>query len=430
MKPSTVLTATAFTLALGVFSPLALAAGPQASPEVLKQLEILSRKVKELEQKLANQPAPAASAQELDQKVRIIDRKLELTEEALQKATGDVAKHKADADKKAKLLPTVYGKINIAAEQRNLEGAERLLAGNAAGAPTDRLGVESFASRFGIKGEVELGSPALKAVYLAEYEINTDDGGTGDSAFSQRNVYAGLKSSTFGTVIAGKIDTPFKTAEGKVDQFNDLRADIDNLAGGQNRSNDSIIYSTPKLGGIVTANVALIQAEGKDVDYDGHEDDDLGDSISASVVAESGIFYGAIAYDKDVSARRSADGFAKKYAEAYRLVATVKPGPFELGVLLQQDRDLTPGSDLKDNSYLLSGAVNLLDRKLKLKAQGGYSTGKINDNEGQLWAVGADWYFTPKTRAYTYWSTLDVDKANTGVKVNDDTLAVGFEHNF
>jgi predicted porin len=435
-----------------VLAPLpALAATSNA--DVAKQLEVLTRRVQELEQKLAEKNAPAKAAvvdQDTDQRIRVLDRKLEIANEDAAATKAAIAKAKSDADKKASLAPTVYGKINIAYEKRDLEGAENIIAGNAQGTPNDRTRLESYASRLGFKGEVPIDTGDLKAIYQLEYEVNVDDGANGDSSFSQRNTFAGLKSATYGQIIAGKIDTPFKSAEGKFDQFNDLRGDIDNLIGGQNRVSKTAIYSTPKIFDAVTANVALIDAEGVDVDYDGHFDDGIGDSYSTSIIAEQGIFYGALAYDHHVNARRSVDesvpansatapiGYAKQYTKAYRAVGGIKWDIWEGGVLLQRAEGLGPATTgtgaarvvtnnirRDDEAYLLSGAVTVLP-KVKLKAQYGIANGDYTDEKGSLLAFGADYNFTPKTKVYSYFSKLDLDEADAV----DKTIAVGLDHSF
>jgi predicted porin len=166
-------------------------------------------------------------------------------------ALGVFAAHNSTAQQ----LPTVYGKINVTLDQFDYEGAARVLAGQAP-AVVDQWEVNSNASRLGIKGELALENTGLTVVYLAEFETNADDGSS--SPFSQRNIYAGLQGN-FGRIIGGKFDTPLKVIEGKVDQFNDLRADIDVLVGGQNRADNIIQYSTPKFASVLTANLALLK---------------------------------------------------------------------------------------------------------------------------------------------------------------------------
>ena len=436
--------ATALSVALGAFAPLSIAAPSNA--DVAKQLEALSKRVQELEQKLAEKnaavAAPAAD-QDTDQRIRVLGRKLELAEEETKAVKTAAAKTQSDIDKKAKAL-TLYGKINVAFEDRDLEGAENIVAGNAQGLPNHRRGLESYASRLGVRGELDLGTADLKAVYQAEYELNVDDGANGDTAFTQRNTFAGLKSATWGQIIGGKIDTPFKSAEGRFDQFNDTRGDIDNLIGGQNRVSNIAILSSPKLFDAVTVNVGLIQAEGTsgDIDYDGHVDHGWGDGYSTSIVYEQDIFYAALAYDKNVLARRSVDqtvplvlttapaGYAKAYTDAWRLVGGIKSGIWEGGVLLQRSKDQRHEAangvgQREDEAYLLSGAVTVFE-KVKLKGQYGIADGDYVDETGKLLALGADYNFTPRTKVYTYYSTVDLDEA----KAKDKTVALGLDHSF
>src|SRR5690606_28015035 len=133
--------------------------------------------------------------------------------------------------------PTVYGKINVSLNQADWEGVREV---------KDQWEVKSNASRIGVKGEVALSDTDLKVVYLAEYGTEASD--STSNPFTQRNIYAGLQGS-FGRIIAGKLDIPLKTAEGRVDQFNDSEVDIDRVFGGHNRPGNVVQYTTPSFAG-------------------------------------------------------------------------------------------------------------------------------------------------------------------------------------
>lgn len=314
--------------------------------------------------------------------------------------------------------PTLYGKINVSVDKFDHEGAARLIA-NGAPDEVDQWELNSNASRLGVKGDVALDGTGLTVVYQAEYGIDVDDG---DTAFTQRNIFIGLQGD-FGRIIAGKHDTPLKLIEGKFDQFNDLRGDIDALVGGHNRASNIVQYFSPKFAnGLLSASVGFILPEGKDVDLDGEKDDGLADNISASLTADNGTLYGALAYSGNEAASRSVDGIIR--ADIIRAVGTAKVGDFELGALLQQSKDVAPGSNRKDDTFILSAGWNI--DKYKVKAQYGLSKGKVSDEEGTLAALGLDYALGSKTRVYTYVSTLDLDKADR----RDDTFAVGFDHSF
>ncbi len=316
--------------------------------------------------------------------------------------------------------PAFYGKLNVALEQVQSDGAGNVIQGKAP-LVADQWELNSNASRLGVKGGLDLEDTGLTAIFQAEYEINVDDGSSGDTAFSQRNIFAGLRGE-FGEVRYGKFDTPLKAAEGKVDQFNDLRGDLDSLIGGQNRVNNIIQYSSPLLVKAITLNAAFIPAEGTDVDQDGEADDGVADSLSLSLVYDNRTFYAALAYDQDQSARRSVDGIIR--GDVVRVVGGWKTGPLELGVLLQQATDNVDGSDRKDSSYLLSGALS--SEKLKFKAQFGLSEGHITDEQGTLAVVGVDYALASKANLYTYWSSLDLDDAGLG----DRTIGLGTSFSF
>lgn len=313
-----------------------------------------------------------------------------------------------------------YGKFNLSLDQLDVEGASNLIQGKAA-SQSEQWELNSNASRLGVKGEQALADSGLSVFYQAEYETNVDDGSNGDTAFSQRNTFAGLRGS-FGEVRLGKFDTPLKTAEGKVDQFNDLRADLDVLIGGQNRANNIVQYTSPALAKSITLNAAFIPGEGSDTDLDGSADQHLADTVSLSAVLDKKPFYLALAYDQHQAARRSIDGIVR--GELLRLVGGWSNGQVELGALLEQVSDDASNSQKQDTSYLLSGAFKA--GKFKYKAQYGLSQGKVSDEQGQLLALGLDYSLAAQSSLYAYWTSLDLDQAER----SDNSLGLGFTYSF
>src|SRR5690606_39089979 len=127
--------------------------------------------------------------------------------------------------------PILYGKINVSVDQLDNQGAANVISGSNP-SNVDQWELNSNASRLGVKGELPLENSGIKVIYLAEFETNADDGGS--EPFSQRNIYVGIQGQ-YGQIIGGKFDTPLKVIEGKVDQFNDLKADIDVLVRSEER---------------------------------------------------------------------------------------------------------------------------------------------------------------------------------------------------
>jgi predicted porin len=298
--------------------------------------------------------------------------------------------------------PSLYGKINVSLEQVDFEGA-----GLAGPTTAEQWELNSNASRLGVKGDFDLQVGGLKALYLLEYGIDVD--GDEDETFTKRNLYAGLEGG-FGTLIAGNIDSPLKSAEGKVDQFNDLYADIDHFLGGQTRNSNSVQYISPKWFGGLTVHGAFSPGEQDDVDDDGEPDDGLADIVSAALIWERDGLYAALAYEKDQAARRSVDGIVR--GDLLRAVTTYRWHALELGALYQQARDAAPGSDLEDRGYLLSAAWHL-DERITVKAQAGENRGKESDEKLSLWAVGADYQLAKNATAFVYLSRLERDQAGS-----------------
>jgi len=115
--------------------------------------------------------------------------------------------------------------------------------------------ISDNSSRLGFKGTESLGN-GVSAVYQIESSI-VIDGGT--STLAGRNTYAGLTDAGLGTVIAGRYDTPYKTATRSLDVFADGIADNRNLLGnkygaGLNafdaRQPNIVVYTSPNLSGV------------------------------------------------------------------------------------------------------------------------------------------------------------------------------------
>jgi len=309
--------------------------------------------------------------------------------------------------------PTVYGKVNISLENADFD--------DGVNPSEDAWELNSNASRLGVKGDFDLDVAGLKAIYQAEFEMQVDDGDKGGQTFSQRNIFGGLQGN-FGTLKAGKFDTPTKKAQGKVDQFNDIGGDIKNVLAGENRVSNIIQYSTPKLAEIITLNLAFIPGEGDDLDGDGNNEDGIADTTSISLVAEKDMFYGAVSRDTDMSDDLVADSTGATTLDITRLAVGLKPGNFELGALYQLAEEAE--ADGEDSSIVVSGAFKI-DR-VKLKAQYGMTDGDLSDEEVTQVSLGADYKLAKASKVYAYGTQLEFDLADT----EETIFGIGMEHKF
>ncbi|ARN75468.1 porin [Oceanicoccus sagamiensis] len=326
-----------------------------------------------------------------------------------------------------------YGKINLSYVQ-----LEQDKAGTT---EQDNWELETFASRIGFKGSEEI-SPDLKVIYKLEYEIQPD--GEGDDEFKARNSYIGLQGN-WGTVVAGKHDTPLKMSAKPVDVFNDYRyGDIANSIAGERRENDIIMYKTPDMSGFA-ATIGVMP--GQDSGRDGDDDDDgFADQISAALTFKADNLYAALAVDDNV-----------KGVDTVRLSGSYKFGNLKLGALIQEselsdsdDSGNVPGikgatplidalndfpTDIDEqSSYVLSAAYTL--DKFVLKAQYVEATneGSVDELDNSAITIGVDYKLSKRTKLFSYYSELTVDQEQSiGMTGDYEYTAMGLfgiEHKF
>lgn len=287
---------------------------------------------------------------------------------------------------------SLYGKANLSFEHVN-EGDESF---------TEMV---SNASRLGFKGGEKI-NDELEAIYQLEYEVYVDDADT----FSQRNIFVGVKGS-FGQVIGGHFDTPLKSAQGKVDVFGDLRGDIKNMiTRNENRTSNTLMYSTPgNLGGF-GANVAYISSEEDEVDD--------GKSLAVSYTLEG--FYVSLAFEQDVEAQD---------ADAMRAAATYTIGGLQLGALYEEYE--LDGADSVDGWL----ASVLYDFQNNWVVKGQYGQSDMYEEGGDTASLGVDYKATKNFTVYSFYTAyssddLIVENGPVEEGVDADYLGVGVELKF
>lgn len=276
----------------------------------------------------------------------------------------------ADAD--------LYGKANVSFQNSD----------DGSGSTTE---VRSNASRLGVKGSETLDG-GLTAIYQFEFQVAVDDGDNDGSTFSQRNIFVGLQGE-MGTVKLGKFDTPLKSAQNKIDLFNDLEGDIANLITvNDNRPDNVLAYTSPEAP--VVFNVAYISSE----------DDAVDNGLSASVAYTQDQLYLALAVDKDVEAPGS---------EAVRAVVQYRLNDWQFGGLLEESDDGF-GSE---SGYLVSAKYQL--EEWALKAQ--FGTSDIDESGAEALSLGADYKLARPVKLFGFVTTLEsdegTDEAYTGVGI-------------
>ncbi|MDB9977782.1 MAG: putative porin [Porticoccaceae bacterium] len=293
----------------------------------------------------------------------------------------------------------VYGKANLSLVDQD--------SGDTSG-----WNLNSNASRLGIKGESKI-SEELAVVYQVEYEVCIDSGDCKGQTFKQRNTFLGLKGN-FGMVSAGKHDTPTKLAAKKVDLFNDLEGDIKNAFEGENRVSNVVAYTSPKMNGF-SATLAMIPAEGEDVDQDGQDDTGLKDGLSYSINYTKDNLYLAIAGDQDIDEQ-----------DLVRMIAQYQIDALTLGFLYQQNQDNLGAKD--ESGYFFSAAYSL-NPDITLKAQYGEIEDDIDGDKEQTLSLGADYKLSKNTKTFIFYT----DNTDSEVGLSEDAFTafgIGMEHKF
>jgi predicted porin len=358
--------------------------------------------------------------------------------------------------------PTVYGKLHV-----SVDNVEKFKATTKA--DTDNVWeINSNASRFGVKGE-EILTDSLKALYLIEWQVNTDGDGTD---LAQRNRYLGLKYDQIGSAKIGRMDSHLKTAQAKIDVFNDMSVlDMGDTLAGENRLNNSLsLESDPKAFNGFSVNLMMQQGENNKLSPTNSEDvsKNIGDALSASLVYENkdaGI-YAALAGDKNVVSKFGANAKSAE-TDAFRVVASLdletlaNIAGLTLNGMLQTAEPTNLSTAAKaaaipakpavgttpavaavaagdfygfdqETSFLISAGYKIGETPWAVKAQYVQSNTEYTVSgmpDAKLSQIGGmvDYAFNSKTRAYGYVAQKSDDRKNV-----DDRMfvGVGMEFNF
>lgn len=326
----------------------------------------------------------------------------------------------------AQAAPTVYGQLNMSVDLVDWDD------GTDDGQDFE---VNSNSSRLGVKGEEAL-TNGYSAVYKIEFGVEGDVA----SGVSGRDRYLGLKGN-WGTVKLGAYDSPLKTSQGMVDQFNDMTyTDMANFVTGDNRLNNVIGYESPKIADVLNVNVAVQSGEDTAVG----EDDD---GISVSVVFDSNGLYLAAAMDNDI-----VDGLVSDTVQAlFNAIPLPYPGdePFardavrltggytmdalQLGAMIQTSEfanEKNTGFSMDEESILLSAAYTMGKNVLKGQyVMANYDLGAGAEIDSSALIVGMDHNFSQMTKVFAQLglTTTEVSGADD---LDANVLTVGMQTKF
>ncbi len=340
----------------------------------------------------------------------------------------------------AQAAPSIYGELDVSVDRIDNEKPI-----------SDTWKVDSNNSLIGVKGDEKL-TDALSVFYLAEWTVNGDEGSTD---LTSRNRYVGLKHDKLGSLKIGKFDTYVKKLGG-VDLFDNYVAntlDINGTLTGENRLDNTVSYETPAfkvLGGDVQWNALISPGEdtasGTLVANGQASGKSLADAWSTSVTFknDAGLSAG-LGYDQAVPSRWLAAGSA--YAETNTLRASGSFNIKEIGLSLRalvqraevEESKTASANNAKvaqidDETAFIVGAAYQIPNfeKVSIKAQYNKATTSFKDSTkdydiDQI-ALGVDYAFNSRTRAYSFLAQNTKDNGTTDTKTRYG--GVGLEYKF
>lgn len=349
----------------------------------------------------------------------------------------------------AQAAPKVYGKIFLSTDyvSTDYDDSSKKDEDKKDEKDEDTFKLNSNSSRIGFRGEDTLNDD-IDLVYQLEYEINPDD--EKGKQFTSRNTYIGLSNRQYGTLLAGRHDTPFKLSKGSVDVFTNnsgagLSLDKIGPKGfeklGEERANNVIAYQSPAIVGVPVTFMAAVSLSETDTNkpkeivpakpatattpaipakYSEKKDKD--NAYSAMLAYDQNGMYLAAGYDSNVGAADS----------AWRIAGSVDLGKMNMGqgsimsslVLgaLYQNADIY---DVKDDAktWLVSGKYKLPESKWAIKAQ--YANTDFGDKDASEIAVGGEYAFSKAAIGHIYAGQVDRDHYK-----DDTVIGAGLEYKF
>ncbi len=314
---------------------------------------------------------------------------------------------------------------------------------------SDAWDVYNNASRLGVRGEEDLGG-GLSAIYQYEFGVDMTEGGNFNS---NRPKWVGLKGSSWGSITAGTQWTPYYNVIGVGDIFNSSKV-FNNVtylgkAFGE-RMDNSLIYSSPSWSGFgVQAMLVMNGSCGssdpqtpaglcKTVDTN-KLPGNLSDGVDMWNIAASyknGPFFAGVTYmaleGNDFSDFLTAPTYD---GDQWGLAFGYNSGPFAL-TLAYEDGDVNDLYFGKTQNVYLTGQYTFGNNVVR----GSY--GYISPDDGQFiftdgtrlvqsdinsYALGYQYNFSKRTRAWVEWKMNDVDSDLVG---SQQTVSIGTRHDF
>ena len=319
--------------------------------------------------------------------------------------------------------------------------------------------LNSNQSRLIIKGSEDLGD-GMSAMFQLDSRFNLDTGTIGTTAATNTaklfdgNTYVGVKSN-FGTVMMGRIDSPYKTSTRSLDVFFDVAGDnragvgaIGGLFTHENRFSNTIAYVSPAMSGFGIAAAAIFGGEtpvanstkGTGYSLNGtwkmdafyaalaYESLKYGTNGTGDLGAAATCSTTTICFDDTNSTFKLAGGWS---ADAFTLNAIIEMPSYKVGSGAESGAETTNTNFYLGGKFAFSAtdAVKLAyTDKGDQEVKGGTTPGKLSNHTTQI-AVGYDHSMSKATSVYANYVKTSANNA-AGTAADPSVLSLGMKHAF
>ncbi|MBT9490987.1 MAG: porin [Paucibacter sp.] len=292
---------------------------------------------------------------------------------------------------------TLWGRINTTVESQSSNGDDR------------KVVVQNNSSRLGFKGTEDLGG-GLKAQFLLEHGLNSDDGKQTSSAFWNREAAVQL-SGNFGAVKLGRWTNGsyFATADYISMHNHDTGTSSDALYafGTAYRESNKVGYFTPNYAGF-TAEITASAGEGAP---------GVERAFDLSANYDMGPIHLGAGYGKE--------GDNSQYA----IRGLYEMGAFTFGAYWQYEDHASKGVKSTRNIGRVSAMYTMGASEFHVNVGGTESGGTagFGGHGGKQYTLGYNYNLSKRTKVYGFYTAID---ANDTKKGDFDSFAAGIRHNF
>ena len=343
----------------------------------------------------------------------------------------------------AALTVSMFGSMAFAAEgepspvKGNVEmygmaklSVDAINTGGKSPADTKLFKVSSNSSRFGLKSSEDLGD-GLSAIVQVELGINMDgttssvvssvstSGGsvtgtktTDVNTISFRNTFVGLRSDSWGTLLLGTYDTPYKMSTGKLDPFLETMGDYNSIISSVNgkvnfdlRFKDVIAYLSPTWSGLQL--MASTSTSGTEASNGATGN---ASAYSASATYSTGPLYASLAYETHKNGFADGDKSGKMKNTGAKAGLGFTAGNTKVGLVYESLKDDTADSANSRDAYFLAVSQAIGKETIKL-SYGVAADGKnpATKSGATMAAVGVDHAFSKRTTVYVLYAAVKND---------------------